>query len=656
MASSDVVGESESAISAKPHYLAFVDGLRAISILSVVAFHVGLSGFSGGFVGVDIFFVISGFLIINQIKDELQKERFSILAFYARRQLRILPVFLIVLLCVFLFAPFILPAPDVYDDFVRAAVASPLNLANINFWLRQGYFDIAADQKPLLHTWTLSVEEQFYLVVPVALLLLFRAGKHRFAMAAALIAIAVGLVSFVGAITETSMSERNDAFYLAHWRAWEFVAGGLITGPLVLTVRRAPRLIAEAIGGVAAACIILSVTMLNAKLAYPSWRAALPVAGAALMILGGLAQPRIIVARILALRWLAGIGLVSYSWYLWHWPILSFIRISRLGAASVPLDLLGGGVVAFALACLSYRFIELPVREWRKSVTWSKRPGRIVAAGVVACLAAALLGGLSSAAGYLAIRVFAQSRYGIAGEGVLDNGCRIVTSWAIPDDCLNGNLGILLGNSHADLLFGTFARRFDQQGIRLVSIARGGCDPILFAPPLRQQNRQHGCANLLGPFERLLGLPTQVSAVIIDSAWQDPRLELLERLAELVMQFDPVRTRILFIGPVPIFHTHSLACLVLNDRYGGDRARCGRPRSEVEAIRASIVKLLLATAARFDNVRYVDLIDLFCDRSACRPYLENHLYYLDEGHVSTAGADRIYDAFASDFRWLSEPR
>lgn len=648
------IDDSRASTSDKPNYLAFVDGLRAVSILAVVGFHVGLPGFSGGFVGVDIFFVISGFLIINQIKEGLEAGRFSILNFYVRRVLRILPVFLLVLLCVFILAPFILPTPDVYFDFALAAVTAPLMVSNILFFLRQGYFDIAADQKPLLHTWTLSVEEQFYLVVPLLLIVVFRLGKRRFGALAALIAIGLAVVSLAGAIAETSTSGRNAAFYLAQWRAWEFVAGGLIAGPVVAALRRAPRVVVEVIGAVALLAIVLAVTAYDSKMAYPSWRAVLPVVGAALAILAGLAQPRIVVARILALRWLTAIGLVSYGWYLWHWPILSFIRVSRLGEASLPIDLLGGGLLGFALACASYWAIERPVRRWRRSVGDIKRPARIVAAGAAACLATAMIGGLSSATGYLATTSFVASRYGIEGQGVLDDGCRILTASVLPPHCLQGKLGVLLGDSHADALFGSFARRFDQQGIRLISIARGGCSPLLFAPSQRRENRQHGCSNLLGPFEQLLARTTPVTSVVIASTWADRHLLTAEHLAELITQFDPARTRILFIAPVPIFPISSLDCVVLSDRYGQSRDRCGRPRVEVEAERAPVIPLLAAMAARFDNVRYIDPIDLFCDTSTCRPFEDDHVFFRDQGHVLPSGADRIYDGFARDFRWLAD--
>ena len=172
------------------HYLDFVDGLRAIAIIAVVGFHTEVPGFGGGFVGVDVFFVISGFLIINQIRSDLENDKFSILSFYARRTLRILPPLIVMLVAVYSAAPFILPTPKVAFDFAMSAVLSPTVASNIYFFFKQGYFDLAANQKPLLHTWTLAVEEQFYFVVPALLMAIFYFGKKKFGWPALAIAIA----------------------------------------------------------------------------------------------------------------------------------------------------------------------------------------------------------------------------------------------------------------------------------------------------------------------------------------------------------------------------------------------------------------------------------------------------------------------------------
>ncbi|HEY6255738.1 MAG TPA: acyltransferase family protein [Xanthobacteraceae bacterium] len=634
-------------------YLPFVDGLRAISILAVVAYHVGAPGISGGFVGVDIFFVISGFLIINQIKAELASDRFSILSFYARRSLRILPPFLVVLAATYVAAPFILPTTAVYWDFIPSAALSPLMVSNIVFLLTQGYFDISGIEKPLLHTWTLSVEEQFYLWAPILLALVFRLGNRRFGAMAAVIGIVLGGISLAGTIAQHSSNGQNGAFYLTHWRTWEFLAGGFIGERLVSGVSRLPGVMGEAIGWIGFGSIVLAIVAFDAGMPYPSSNAVLPVAGAALIILAGLAKPGTTVPRLLSLRWLVAIGLVSYGWYLWHWPILSFIRIARLDESSLLIDGLGGGALAFALACASYRYIELPIRRWRRSSSSMKCPGRIVLGGLVACFAAAALGGSSAFVGYLSARAFLASHYGIEGRGILDNGCGRLTASTLPEHCFERPVGVILGDSHASVLFGSFAKSFDLLGLRLVSLAGPGCYPLMFAPS--EQNRLRECANRIVPFQRLLARPIPPAFVIIAANW-GPDDRFSGMLSDLITEFDPERTRILLIGQMPTFLKSSLECVVLSDRFGRNRDRCVRPRSDVEVGRAALVAPLKTMPGRFQNVRYIDPIDVFCDQTTCRPFKDDDVFYEDTHHVLPGGADRIYDAFEGDFRWLAGGR
>jgi peptidoglycan/LPS O-acetylase OafA/YrhL len=630
-------------------YLPFVDGLRATSILAVVAYHIGVPGVSGGFVGVDIFFVISGFLIINQIKERLSHDRFSIFSFYAQRSLRILPLYLIMLLVTYALAPLFLSTTAVYWDFLPSATVAPLMFSNVVFFLSQGYFDISGIEKPLLHTWTLSVEEQFYFFAPILLVLIFQISGHRFRALAATIGIVLVAVSLTGAIALTSTDGRNPAFYLSPWRAWEFVAGGFIGVQLVHAVRRLPRLVVEVIGWLGAGCIAIAIVTFDASMPYPSANAVLPVAGATLVILCGVAWPDSTLARFLALRWLVAIGLVSYGWYLWHWPILSFIRMARLGEESLVFDSLGGGLLAFVLACVGFRYVEQPIRRWRKSPRNQNHPYRIVLGAVAACMATALLGAGTALGGYWYTESFLASRYGVEGKGILENGCESKSGFA--DSCFAGRVGILLGDSHATVLFGTFAKRFDSLGVRLISMARGGCYPLLLAPSERGHPQRDDCVRLIAPYERLLGRPDPVVFAIITGNWgYDGKSSAV--LSDLIAEFDP-HTRILLIGPVPMFAKSSLECVVLSDRYGWGRDRCVKPRGEVEATNAAIVGVLKAMPVKFPNVRYIDPIDVFCDRTICRPFSDNVVFYSDSHHLSPAGADRLYDSFASDFLWLA---
>jgi peptidoglycan/LPS O-acetylase OafA/YrhL len=638
------------------NYLAFLDGLRAISILAVVAFHMGVPGVSGGYVGVDVFFVISGFLIINQIKDGLTSGRFSIFSFYANRTLRILPPFLIMVAVVDIVAPFVLRTAATAWDFLPSAGLAPLMVSNIVFLVTQGYFDISAVEKPLLHTWTLSVEEQFYLFAPLLLPLLFWLGNRRFGPVAAAVGLVLAAVSIAAAAAPHVSNGLTAAFYLPPYRAWEFLAGGFIGAPAASAMRALPRRLVDLIGWVGIGCILIAVSAFDAATPYPSWNAALPVAGATLALLSGFSDPTTTVARFLSLRWLVAIGLVSYGWYLWHWPILSFMRTMRLDESSLLYDSLGGGLLAFVLACVSYRYVEQPIRRWRKSSANLKRPERIVLSGVVACSVLAALGGAGAWAGYLSTRSFLASRYGTEGRGTLENGCHRVSRSGLPDKCFeSGPVGIVLGDSHASMLVGSFARSFDALGIRLVSVAGPSCYPTLFAPEQRKVNRQHRCARAIAPFERLLAGSEPVRFVIISAHWRYDE-SALSHLSDLISQFDPEQTRILLIGQVPDFPKSSLECVVYSDLYGDTRDRCVTPRSAVEARYSAITAALKAMPDRFGNVRYIDPLDLFCDATTCRPFDKDAVFFEDTNHVTPRGADAIYDAFAADFLWLADNR
>jgi peptidoglycan/LPS O-acetylase OafA/YrhL len=629
------------------HYLPFVDGLRAISIVGVVLYHIGVPGISGGFVGVDIFFVISGFLIINQIKAALVSDRFSVFSFYAQRALRILPIYLLVLLLTFAVAPFFLVTPEVYWNFVSSSILAPLMLSNVGFYETQGYFDIGAIEKPLLHTWTLSVEEQFYFVIPILLLVIFRLGKRRFGTIAAVIAIVLAAASLAGAITQTSTTGRNPAFYLPYWRAWEFAFGGLIGPKLVSVCGRLPRLLIDAAGWVGVGAIALAIGGFDGSIPYPSWNAVLPVSGAALVILAGTSGPKTTIARTLGLPPFVAIGVVSYGWYLWHWPILSFLRTARLDESNLLIDSLGSGVLGLGLACLSYRYIEEPIRRWRKQPGNLRHPQWIVLKAVAVCVFCALLGGSSAFIGYRAVNSLVTSRYGIEGRGTLENGCDSKSGFA--QSCFEGPKGILMGDSHATVLYGTFAKRLDALHAHLISLAQGGCGPLLLAKPQRTSDRRDECARLIAPFERVLARPDQIDFAIITGIWGNTDATVL---SELISEFDR-HTRILLIGPVPMFTKAGLACVALSDRYSRDRDGCVRPRDQIEPLFALQTSVLKTMPGKFPNVRYIDPMNVFCDQTVCRPFKGNEVLYNDSHHLSPAGADELFDAFESDFAWLA---
>lgn len=321
-------------------YKPFVDGLRAIAILSVVAGHLDLPGVSGGFVGVDVFFVISGYLIINQIAADIRNGRFSLWDFWARRALRILPAFLLVVSACLVLAVVVLVQYE-YRDFANSFFFATIMQANHYFLAKQNYFENIAYAKPLLHMWSLSVEEQFYIVAPLALIgLAAWTSRHSSAVATRMwIAITAGLlvVSFVLCVALTR-DRHNIAFYIMPARGWELLLGGIVP-VCVATVRGWPGRATTALAFAGVAAIAVAVGGFGPETAYPSYRAACPALGAMLIIVSGLADPRNVVARTLATAPFVAIGLVSYSWYLWHWPLLSFLRLFNSGARDLVMEL-----------------------------------------------------------------------------------------------------------------------------------------------------------------------------------------------------------------------------------------------------------------------------------------------------------------------------
>lgn len=336
-----------------------IDGLRAIAVVAVILFHAGFALFSGGFVGVDMFFVISGFLITSIIVEDLKAGRFSVVRFYERRARRILPaLFTVMAACVPL--AYSLLSPDDLKDFAQSLAAICLFASNVLFWGESGYFDTQAELKPLLHTWSLAVEEQFYVVFP---LLLLAAWRLRRGVLLALIGV-LTVVSFFTSVDEVR-NFPSAAFYLLPSRAWQLLVGALAAfvadrWPSSALRQPAVRLVGEALGWGGMAMILLALFMFDERTPFPGLNAALPTLGTAMVLLG--ASDRTSVGQMLAWRPLVGLGLISYSAYLWHQPLFAFTKHALL--ADLPADLaIVLCAVTIVLAYLSWRYIEQPFRD-----------------------------------------------------------------------------------------------------------------------------------------------------------------------------------------------------------------------------------------------------------------------------------------------------
>ena len=368
-----------------------IDGLRSVAVLPVILFHAGFATFSGGFVGVDVFFVISGYLITSIVIAEHVEGRFSFLRFYERRARRILPALFFVILCCLPFA-WAWMMPYEFEEFGRSIAATMLFVSNVFFWTESDYFAASAELKPLLHTWSLAIEEQYYFVLPCVVFLALRGGMRMLWGVLAGCA-ALSFLLMLGIVFVFPYGPFPSAnFYLLPSRAWELLAGSLLA--VFLLRREPPQGRVAAMGGIVGLGMIVgSILLLDDTVAFPSHWTLVPVIGTVLVLLCGTAPGG--VGRILGWRPLVGVGLVSYSAYLWHQPIFAFARL-RLGEDVHPAVMGGLAALSLVLAWATWRFVERPFRDRQRIGT------------------AALFGGLAAAsAAFLAVGITVDRRGGM---------------------------------------------------------------------------------------------------------------------------------------------------------------------------------------------------------------------------------------------------
>lgn len=339
-------------------YRAEIDGLRALAVVPVILFHAGFEWFSGGFVGVDVFFVISGYLITTILVDDIEKRRFSIVSFYERRARRIFPALFFMMLACIPFA-WMWMLPDPMENFGQSVVATTLFANNILLMITTGYWDLASEFKPLLHTWSLGVEEQYYVVFPLLLLLGWRFGKK------AMVGIIAALAVVSLAVSELGSSRFPDAnFYLITSRAWELFAGSMAA----FVVQKYGVRNHNGWASLGLLAIVFAILAYDSSTPFPGLYALVPVLGVVLLVL--FAGEQTWVARLLSLRLMVGIGLISYSAYLWHQPLFSFARIYMVQEPGRGLFIVLT-LATFMLAWLSWKFIENPFRnKSRVSARW----------------------------------------------------------------------------------------------------------------------------------------------------------------------------------------------------------------------------------------------------------------------------------------------
>jgi peptidoglycan/LPS O-acetylase OafA/YrhL len=626
-----------------------VDGLRTVAVIPVILFHAGFQLFSGGFVGVDIFFVISGYLITSIIYSELMAGKFSIVNFYERRARRILPALFFVLAACLPFAwLWLLPADT--KGFAQSIVSVTLFGSNILFWLTSGYFDTATELKPLLHTWSLAVEEQYYVFFPLLLMLVWRAGKR---VLLAVLAV-IGLASLVAA--QMLVRDKPDfAFYLLPTRAWELLIGAFtaiyFTTGINARVTDAMRQLGSLAGF---ALIAFALLVYDKHTPFPSVYALAPTVGAALVIL--YATPATWVGRLLATKPFVGIGLVSYSAYLWHQPLFAFARHRSLDEPSPQLFAV---LVAatLLLAFVSWKYVEAPFRT--RHVVSRTQVFRFGLAGSVLFAAIGLSGHLTH--GFLTQRSTPEQVAVLqtAQPSPKRDACHTSgANYLKPDASCEYFKGKLewaaFGDSHTITLAYAMAEKLQAQGMKLKHFSFSGCAPsfgttlaempqcsqwtqetvnyIAHHPDIRNVMVTHRLyAQLAGVHELTYPhLPNEFSPAQQEQRWN--------ALLASLRHFTANGKNVILVLQVPELARPMDKLLF----------RAKDPRSDVVSVRrawwdarSAWVKARLGEIP--PGVRLVDPARTFCDAENCYAARNGVAYYMDDNHLSLKGAELLAD-------------
>ncbi|OYX66112.1 MAG: hypothetical protein B7Y95_23850 [Rhizobiales bacterium 32-66-11] len=630
-------------------YRADIDGIRAIAVSLVLMFHAGFSFLPGGFIGVDVFFVISGYLITDNLLQAMRAGSFSLLDFYDRRVRRILPALLVVIAAT-LAAGFLILAPGAYAVLGRSAAFAALGLSNFFFFRNTGYFDGAAEAMPLLHTWSLAVEEQFYLAWPLVLYGAYRGARRWPRLLPLVVALVVG-VSFALAVQKVAEGAKS-AFYLPLGRAWELALGGA----LVLTrdrLAQLPGLVMQALKLAGLGLVIAPALVLTSASPFPGLNALAPVLGAALLLMPTRAPT--LGARLLALPPLPFIGRISYSLYLWHWPVLVFARQYQNGDPLGTGQALGALAASVLLAWLSWRFVEQPFRVRRFAAR------KVVLAGSTACLLmAALSFGIYRADG-ISGRVSPQLEdlgslarmwaWPCPQQVSLDGGPSVCVAGA--DWARAKTRGVIWGDSHAEHLMHLLdvAGRKTGTAVALLRI----CPAIFSEDGLRRKpvGLPPECERTYRATLAMLKANPQINLVMLASNWgfmpdsvyrregeatnHEAGLRLMrETFLDLLPRLAAPGRRIVLFADIPHWASDPLPCVAAHD---GSllRAPCRREVSRLTPAefgqdQRDVDAMFRSLRGVRDDVVVAVPADKMCDQTGCMARFDGQFLYFDRDH------------------------
>ena len=667
-------------------YRSDIDGLRAIAVTAVVLFHAAIPGFSGGFVGVDIFFVISGFLITSIIAPEIDTNSFSIARFYQRRVRRIFPALIFVILAS-AGAGYVLLTPSDYARLGASIAATSLFVSNVFFWKQIGYFAAPASANPLLHTWSLSVEEQFYLLYPLTLLLLSWLGPRKRVMI--ILAITVGSFVFCSVLVYL---KPNATFFLGPTRAWELLSGALISLG-VFPQLRGNLVQFLGIGGLVLICG--SIAFLTSTTPFPGIAALAPVCGAAMLIWSGM-SPGSLASKLLSATPFVSVGRASYSFYLWHFPIFSFYEYATLGRPDMPRSLILAGV-ALGMAYLSLHLVENP---FRFSVPKTKI-NKAVAAASVAMATLCVSGLVVRASDGMPWRLDPASALLLSSEGDRDRHHRECmsedTRIVLPrNSCKLGDHAatphvILWGDSHAMVTATAMEAAARRQHASFLFSADADC-PIGIGfsidsrgPSFVSSPSYRYCQTYNEEMLRLVERP-DIDTVVLSSRWTkwsngqpgspaegfvDIRLrdsngvaqslEDNERIFEagfrsLIARLTAAQKAVWIVGPVPEASTSIPKALFLEHLGFAHKSLEISWRAYLR--RNEAILSFFNEFAEQERIKFIWPATLLCRHAECPVVEAGRALFLDDNHLSHFGASRtsvLYDKIFRRTNDISSP-
>jgi peptidoglycan/LPS O-acetylase OafA/YrhL len=592
-----------------------IDWLRAIAVLAVVAFHFEAPAVYGGFVGVDIFFVVSGFLITGIIQSEVKADSFSFARFYERRVRRLLPA---------LYAMVVLTAIPAFHylltseraEFFRSVAAVVSFTSNFFFWFQTGYFDHAAVEKPLLHTWSLAVEEQFYLALPLALFVLLRVARgNRIAVPAALGLLT--LASFALSIWLMRGDRSAEAFFMSPPRAWEFLVGGIVALEGFPALRHAwARQVAR---GVAVAMLAIPIFSLRQGPGFPGVNALLPCLGATLFIWSGIGVPAQTRGRFSPLNVAKFFGQISYSLYLWHWPLFTFARFSKSSLMLATGDKVALFALTVVISYLSWRFIEQPFRE-RTLAPTRLAAFRLAGASSVVLLAASAIGyALSSTPSDSDRAAAALDAYNSYDYQPLYRfgTCFSPANGRFGEACLGvvpGKTNVLLwGDSLAAHYFLGLSKNADPQKINILQATQPACMPTLNAAA---QGTVY-CRDFAAQMEAFFR-DHKPELVILSADWLEysrpPRFDgMIGDLRNTVSQLNASGIPVVLLGPAVQFRSRLPSMLLRAHLRGVDASADDFLLPDVFALD----RMMQAALPAADRFAYVSVLDAVCPQRQC---------------------------------------